>query len=110
MGTWNAVVRSWVQLKPSAELTAYRLVQEAFTNIAKYAQARHVQVRLAANGRTVEVSVRDDGCGFDPGRREPSSHGLLGMRYRVEAEGGRFWLESAPGRGTSIRASLPSLA
>ncbi len=99
-----------VQLKPSAELTAYRLVQEAFTNIAKYAQARHVQVRLAANGHTVEVSVRDDGCGFDPGRREPSSHGLLGMRYRVEAEGGRFWLESAPGRGTSIRASLPSLA
>jgi len=51
--------------------------------------------------------VRDDGVGFDPHERRPSTHGLLGMRYRVEAEGGRFALDSAPGRGTHIQATLP---
>jgi len=56
---------------------------------------------------SAEVSVRDDGVGFDPEQRRPSAHGLLGMRYRVAAEGGRFALESAPGRGTRIHATLP---
>ncbi|HJV60179.1 MAG TPA: CHASE3 domain-containing protein [Albitalea sp.] len=96
-----------VKLRPSGDLTAYRLVQEAFTNIAKYAQARRVEVTLCGDAGTAQVCVRDDGVGFDPGERRPSAHGLLGMRYRVEAEGGKFWLESTPGRGTVIRASLP---
>jgi signal transduction histidine kinase len=96
-----------VPLKASSELTAYRLVQEAFTNIAKYAQARRIEVTLAPRDGSAEVSVRDDGIGFDTQQRRTSAHGLLGMRYRVEAEGGRFSLESAPGRGTLIRATLP---
>jgi signal transduction histidine kinase len=96
-----------VPLKASAELTAYRLVQEAFTNIAKYAQAKRVEVTLQRQGGSAQVSVRDDGVGFDPGERRPTAHGLLGMRYRVAAEGGRFALESAPGRGTRIHATLP---
>jgi signal transduction histidine kinase len=95
-----------VQLKPAIELTAYRLVQEAFTNIAKHAQAHHVEVTLALRDGVAEVCVRDDGVGFDTGKRRASAHGLLGMRYRVEAEGGRFALESATGQGTTIRASL----
>jgi signal transduction histidine kinase len=45
--------------------------------------------------------------GFDTRQRRSSAHGLLGMRYRVEAEGGRFALESAPGHGTRIHATLP---
>ena len=57
-----------------------------------------------------EISVRDDGVGFDPMQRRPSAHGLLGMRYRVEAEGGRFALQSAPGEGTRIHATLPMQA
>jgi signal transduction histidine kinase len=96
-----------VKLRPSAELTAYRLVQEAFTNIAKHAKAKRVEVRLAPSDSVAEVSVRDDGVGFDTGRRRASTHGLLGMRYRVEAEGGRFVLQSSPGQGTFIRATLP---
>jgi signal transduction histidine kinase len=96
-----------VVLKPSAELTAYRLVQEAFTNIAKYARARHVDVSLAPRDGMAEISVHDDGVGFDPQQRRSSAHGLLGMRYRVEAEGGRFALDAAPGRGTRIHATLP---
>jgi signal transduction histidine kinase len=96
-----------VALRPSAELTAYRLVQEAFTNIAKYAKAKRVEVNFAARDGVAEISVRDDGVGFDPSLRRPSAHGLLGMRYRVEAEGGRLALESSPGHGTRIHATLP---
>jgi len=99
-----------VSLKPSVELTTYRLVQEAFTNIAKYAQARRVEVTLSTRDGKAEISVSDDGVGFDPRHRRPSAHGLLGMRYRVEAEGGRLVLESSPGRGTRIRATLPGAA
>ena len=96
-----------VTLKPSAELTVYRLVQEAFTNIAKYAKAKHVSVKLLPGDGVADISVRDDGVGFDTAVRRASTHGLLGMRYRVEAEGGRFKLESAPGQGTLVSATLP---
>ena len=85
----------------------YRLVQEAITNITKYAKARNVWVGLAVHGDEVEVTVRDDGVGFDPSAQRHSVYGLVGMRYRVEAEGGSLALESAPGRGTLIRVRLP---
>jgi len=96
-----------VTLKPSAELTVYRLVQEAFTNIAKYAKAKRVEVKLLAGDGVADISVRDDGVGFDTQVRRASTHGLLGMRYRVEAERGRFSIESRPGAGTLVRATLP---
>lgn len=99
-----------VRLKPSSELTTYRLVQEALTNIAKYAQAHKVEISLRKVGDEVEVAVKDDGVGFDPSVKKPSSHGLLGMRYRVEAEGGAMHLEAAAGVGTHIRAVLPAQA
>lgn len=99
-----------VQLEPASELIAYRLVQEAITNIAKYAQASQVWIRLAAHGNLVEVSVRDDGAGFDPLVRRASAYGLVGMRFRVEACGGRLTIKSAPGQGTQIRAMLPEKA
>lgn len=96
-----------VRLKPSSELTVYRLVQEALTNVAKYAQARQVAITLREAHKRVEVSVKDDGLGFDPRVKRPSSHGLVGMRYRVEAEGGSMQLQATPGAGTHIRALLP---
>lgn len=95
-----------VRLKPSAELMVYRLVQEALTNIAKYASATRVDVTLGMRGGRVEVSVHDNGVGFDP-RTRSAGHGLLGMRYRVESEGGRMVLVSAPGKGTKLDARLP---
>ena len=85
-------------------------MQEAFTNIAKYAQATRVEVVLTAPHGVAEISVRDDGVGFDTSQRRVSAHGLLGMRYRVEAEGGRLVLESAPGHGTLVHATLPLAA
>lgn len=98
-----------VRLAPDAELTVYRLVQEALTNVAKYAKARRLEVSLSAQGTQAEISVRDDGVGFDPRSPKTAAHGLLGMRYRVESEGGQFSLQAAPGRGTCVSARLPQI-
>jgi signal transduction histidine kinase len=86
-----------VKLEATTELVIYRLVQEAITNITKYARARNVWLNLAGQNGEVEVSVRDDGVGFDPAAKPSSAYGLLGMRFRVEAEGGTLTLVSAPG-------------
>ena len=96
-----------VQLRPAGELTVYRLVQEALTNITKYAKATAVEVRLSSVDGQVHVSVRDNGVGFDMAAPRSSAHGLLGMRYRLETEGGQMVMSSAPGKGTLIRAELP---
>jgi signal transduction histidine kinase len=96
-----------VKLKPSAELMIYRLVQEALTNIGKYASAKQVWVELRSSGSQVQVSVRDDGIGFDTSVQPSSSYGLVGMRFRVEAEGGALTVVSAPGAGTRVQAVLP---
>ena len=96
-----------VQLRPAGELTVYRLVQEALTNITKYAKATAVEVRLSSVDGQVHVLVRDNGVGFDMAAPRSSAHGLLGMRYRLETEGGQMVMSSAPGKGTLIRAELP---
>lgn len=99
-----------VRLPPSSDLMVYRLVQEALTNIAKYAQASVIEVNLTSREGTVEIAVHDNGIGFDMSLPRLSAHGLLGMRYRVEAEGGVMTIESALGQGTTVRARLPELA
>ncbi len=97
-----------VNLRPSAELTIYRLVQEALTNIAKYAKATRVEVRLARRPESkVEIVVRDNGVGFDTSQPRLATHGLLGMKFRLESENGAMTIDSAPGRGTAITAWLP---
>ena len=97
-----------VQLRPAAELIVYRLVQEAITNITKYARAEQVWIQLAERDGRVQVAVRDDGVGFDTSARSTSAYGLVGMRFRVEAEGGTLLLRAAPGHGTVIEANLPT--
>jgi signal transduction histidine kinase len=96
-----------VRLSDTAELMVYRLVQEAFTNVTKYAQASHVWVTMGSRAGKVEVAVRDDGVGFSVGARPDSAYGLVGMRYRVEAEGGTLSIVSTPGQGTQLTATLP---
>ncbi|HQQ69720.1 MAG TPA: CHASE3 domain-containing protein [Alicycliphilus sp.] len=96
-----------VPLSEAAQLTVYRLVQESLTNIGKYANARQVLVCVHDHADHVSVQVRDDGQGFDSRRIAPDAHGLLGMRHRVEAAGGRFVINSAPGAGTLVSATLP---
>jgi signal transduction histidine kinase len=92
------------------QITVYRVVQEALTNVAKYAKAKVVSITTKSDGSDVVVSVKDDGQGFNVDARRIGSHGLLGMRYRVEAAGGTLRIVSAPGQGTLIEARLPSVA
>ena len=96
-----------VALAAPADLMVYRLVQEAINNISKHARASHVWLSLSLEQGWVELSVRDDGVGFDTGKLSPMAHGLLGMRYRVEAERGALRLQSRPGQGTTIGARWP---
>ncbi|MFN9471495.1 CHASE3 domain-containing protein [Acidovorax sp.] len=96
-----------VQLPEPTQLTVYRLVQESLTNIGKYAKAQKVLVSVHSHPRHVAVQVRDDGQGFDPASVSPSSHGLAGMRHRVEAAGGRLTITSRPGNGALVSAILP---
>ena len=72
-----------VPLGESADLTVYRFVQEALTNIARHAQAKRVDVLLRSVDGGIDVSVHDDGAGFDPQAVRSNAHGLVGMRYRV---------------------------
>ncbi|MEJ7929122.1 CHASE3 domain-containing protein [Ramlibacter sp. AN1015] len=96
-----------VELAEADQLTVYRLVQESLTNVAKYAEAHQVHITVHAYATVVEVSVRDDGRGFDVAGMRPSTHGLAGMRHRVEASGGRLTVTSKPGEGTRVMAVLP---
>ena len=96
-----------VALSAQSELTLFRLVQEALNNVAKHAQARTVRVSLASRDGHAQVSVIDDGVGFHMVGAKAGSYGLLGMRYRIEGDGGTLVVRSAPGKGTCLSATLP---
>jgi signal transduction histidine kinase len=94
-------------LDDAGKLTVYRLVQEALTNVAKYAGAAIVHVTLAARGGWAVIAVRDDGVGFDPAASRAAAHGLAGMRFRVQSSRGQLKIKSRVGQGTTIQARLP---
>ena len=96
-----------VELGGAAQLTVYRLVQESLTNIGKYAEATQAVVSLQNLEGYISIEVNDNGKGFDLGNVAATSHGLDGMRHRVEAAGGRLNVVSAVGNGTRISAVLP---
>ena len=96
-----------VELDESSQLTVYRLVQESLTNIGKYAQAEQVDISVRNVGVQVEVEIKDNGKGFDMADVRTSTHGLAGMKHRVEAAGGKLAVESQLGEGTRISAVLP---
>lgn len=97
-----------VSLEDSTQLTVYRIVQESLTNVLKYADATQVHISVRNQGGQVVVSVVDDGKGFDLAHAKPSTHGLAGMRHRVEAAAGTLDVTSSPGQGTRITARLPA--
>lgn len=97
-------------LDDTTAITAYRIVQECLTNVARHAGADTVTVAV---GRPAEVpdlaiEVRDNGCGMDPAAVAEDRMGVRGMRERVHGLGGRFELESTPGSGVRVRAWLPA--
>ncbi|CAN7603347.1 CHASE3 domain-containing protein [Variovorax sp. LjRoot84] len=97
-----------VALNEADQLTIYRMVQESLTNISKYAQATEASIVMKNYGNHVIVEVADNGKGFDARSTRPSSHGLAGMRHRVEAAKGKLTISSAPGQGTRLSAMLPA--
>ena len=97
-----------VSLSPASELTVFRLVQESLNNVAKHARAKTITVELSALPGQVAVRIQDDGVGFDSARVGTGRHGLVGMRYRVQAEGGTLVVKASPGQGTELTALLPA--
>ena len=97
------------RLPPETETAAYRIVQEALTNVARHADIGEVAVALRPVNGSLEMSIRDAGAGFDPEvvLESSTSTGLNGMRERAELLGGRLSVESLPGGGTTLTAHLP---
>jgi len=98
-----------VGLSQASELVLFRVLQEALTNAAKHGKPTRVEVVLEALGeRGVRLAVRDNGRGFaQPEAGGLGGFGLVQMRERVEARGGRFLVRSEPGGGTEVVAEVP---
>jgi two-component system, NarL family, sensor histidine kinase UhpB len=94
------------ELESDQEIAAYRFAQEALSNVAQHAGATHVEVEMSANGHALELSVRDDGRGFDP-EAESGGIGLKGMVERARLVGAQLEVESSPGGGTSLTLQVP---
>lgn len=97
------------RLPPELETAAYRIVQEALTNVARYADVKQVAVRAWVECETLKLQVVDRGAGFDPdgALSRHGSSGLVGMHERALLLGGRVAIESSPGSGTQVIAELP---
>jgi signal transduction histidine kinase len=101
-----------VKLSTLAELQILRLIQEALTNVRKHAKASKVEVRFEADGKWAEVSIRDNGRGFDlsayQGQEEDSKHiGLKVMRERAESLSGNMSISSSRDQGTKVSFRIP---
>lgn len=97
---------------PEIELVGFRLVQEALNNIARHARAKNVSIEFSQDGSDLHLCIRDDGVGFDKETTfqkvmKSDSLGLLSMQERIALLHGRFEINSAPGQGTEIHASIP---
>ncbi|MEE8346861.1 MAG: ATP-binding protein [Dehalococcoidia bacterium] len=113
-GVHVRVDASEMELRPSTllESSMYRVAQEAIDNVAIHAEARAADITLKSDGAVLTLVVKDDGKGFEPAEllADPDAVrglGILSMQERVAFVGGTFSVESAPGKGTLIRAEIP---
>ena len=102
------------RLDPVVETALFRVAQQALANVVDHASATHAEVGIECTANGVLLRVSDDGCGFDPDHvqviADVAHFGLIAMRERVEALGGRFRVTTAPGQGTVVEARLPLTA
>jgi len=98
------------RLPRERETAAYRIVQEALSNAARHSGAERVSVRVLRRDDRLTVHVEDGGKGFDPDAilSDPQTGGLIGMRERAAALGGRLTIDAAAGKGTRLFAELPT--
>jgi PAS domain S-box-containing protein len=104
-----------MELPPELEITCFRVIQEALTNVLRHAQAQQVRVELQQHEAELGLTIQDDGVGFDVKAAlnrtaHGASLGLLGMQERVRLAGGQFDLQARSGQGTTIRVRFPLVA
>ncbi len=95
------------RFEPAVAMQLLRIIQEALTNARKHAHASQVRISLAAHAGTAEVTISDDGQGFDPDQADGGGFGLRFMRERAEGVGGSLRVRSAPGQGTQVIVEAP---
>jgi signal transduction histidine kinase len=91
---------------PEVAIALFRVGQESLTNILRHAKATNVEMTLENTDTGYRILISDDGAGMDLARVR-ASHGLTGMRHRIESLGGRLHVDSAPGRGTRVTIDVP---
>ena len=96
-------------LPPGAHEAILRAAQEALANVGRHARAGSALVSLGSVHGHVELRIQDDGAGFDPNQSD-RGQGIANMRARAEEFGGKFYLASGPGNGTSVAFSIPYTA
>ncbi len=106
--TAEATLGSEPETTPEAKHALYRIAQESLHNIAKHSRARNVTLHLLSGPGTVTLTVADDGVGFDSQGTFPGHLGLLSMRERAREVGGTLLVDSRPGQGSRIRATVPA--
>lgn len=102
-----------VRLPSAIEAAIYRMVQEAFSNVLKHANASHVSLEISFSPQLIALTIQDNGIGFKPDAMNcPTNRnghfGLVGMRERVELIEGRLIIDSSPGQGTKIAIDIPT--
>jgi signal transduction histidine kinase len=106
-----------LDLPEHVAISLFRVAQESINNVVKHAMATRVQLRLTRRGRTVHLTIKDDGRGFDVPQpsgaplRSPlasSGYGLDGMAERVRLLGGELVVRSTPGKGATVEATVPT--
>ncbi|MGA2177251.1 MAG: ATP-binding protein [Verrucomicrobiota bacterium] len=107
-----ACKRLTARLPAEIELALYRILQKTLENVEKHARARHVTVQLTKQGNIVQLTIKDDGIGFDPDqpparRKKKRDFGLLRMRERATYVGGALTVKSVRGAGTEIEVRIP---
>lgn len=104
------IARTLPRLSPEIEINFYRILQEALSNVERHSRARRVEVELAHTATELRLDIRDDGAGMPKGARgwgRPRGAGLVNMRERAEQIGGRLWILSPRGGGTTILVRVP---
>lgn len=101
-----SVLSDYKRLSPEIEITCFRVVQEALTNIKKHSKAKNASVKFEFGMRFISIIIKDDGIGFDK-ENIGQGYGLMGMKERVEILNGKFEISSFKNKGTQIYISIP---
>jgi signal transduction histidine kinase len=98
-----------IELPESIATCLFRILQESLTNVARHADAKEVIVSLLENEDGIQLSIKDDGKGYDEENRSGrETLGILGMKERAAMVGGKYIISGSPGKGTVVSIEIPS--